>query len=123
MKKLKKEGLIAFSKNNLKGLLAVFAIKIFSKLVQSLLAFLAVYSLFGYTLPANGFFTSLLEPISATKNLEAVPLSPLLLALWLYTFIMLLPLDLGFYLWFSHTKSGATPPPLLFIFFYYGNTS
>lgn len=103
--------------------MAVFAIKIFSKLLQTLLAFLAVYSLFDYTFTSNGFFTSFLAPISAAKNLESVPLSAILLILWAYTFIMLLPLDLGFYLWFSQIEPGIAPPPLLLIFFYYKNSS
>lgn len=121
MKNKKKEGLIAFSKNNFKALLVVFAIKIFSKLLLTLLAFLAVYSLFDYTFTANGFFISFIEPISEAKNLEPASLSAILLALWAYAFIMFLPLDLGFYLWFSQIDPGIAPPPLLLIFFYYKN--
>lgn len=116
MKNLKKEGLIKFSKSNFKTLMVLFMVKIFSKLLLTLLAFLTVYSFFDYTLTSNGFFTSFLKPISAAKNLESTSLNAILLALWAYTFIMLLPLDLGFYLWFSQIEPGIAPPPLLLKF-------
>ncbi len=120
MKEIKKESLKIFSKNNFKKLILILLIKSFINLLLIFLAFLTIYSFVDYMIPEKSVFYSFLAPISIAKNLNYLPLRPILVFTFFYALIMFIPLKMGIYLWlFKIKKDNKTS--LLIIFNYYKN--
>lgn len=118
MKEIKKESLKIFSKNNFKNLILILFIKSFINLLLIFLAFLTTYSIVPYTIPEKNLFYSFLYPISIAKNLNYLPLRPILIFTLFYAIIVYIPLKMGIYLWLSKIKKDNKTSPLI-IFHYY----
>ena len=101
MKEIKKESLKIFAKSNLKNLILISFIRIFINFLLFFLVFLTAYSFSNQMLPSKSIFYSFLSPISVAKNLDYLPLRPILIFTLFYATIMFIPLKMGIYLWFS----------------------
>ena len=120
MKEIKKESLKIFAKSNLKNLILILFIRIFINFLLFFLVSLTAYSFSNQMLPSKSIFYSFLSPISVAKNLDYLPLRPILIFTLFYATIMFIPLKMGIYLWFSKIKKD-NKTSLLIIFHYYKN--
>lgn len=112
MKELKKEALKIFSKNNAKNLATILLIKLVTNTLLIFVTFATIYVSFPLELPAIlGVLTF------AKTNLPRI-FSSLLFCVLIFTFLTLIPLKIGFYLWLSEIKKDSQAS-LLTVFRYY----
>ncbi len=115
MKKLKKEALVVFSRDNLKSLVIILLIKLFTNIFLTILIFSIFYIIF----PGDLFPT--LPALTFAKHTAPHLFSLLFFGVLIIAFLILIPpLKIGFYLWLSETKKD-NKTNLLTVFHYYSS--
>lgn len=120
MKEIKKESLKSLSKNNLINSILVLLIRTSINIYLLITAFCLIYVISEYTFPFNTFFHSILYPIATARHLNKYLLVSLFSCLFLFSFIVFIPLKMGIYLWFSKIKKD-NKQNILIIFNYYSS--